>query len=133
MLEEKLEIKEHKNKIRFFVGLVRLHYSVKEIASLYQKKKDAFFLAMRMYFRAFKVQKKYLRNRLKWGPTMDARSQNVARESLNFVVFSMHGLIEDKARPKILEFLQDRLAKQQLKEKFGIVYNKSNFSTLLTL
>lgn len=71
MLEEKLEIKELKRKIRLYVGLVTMHHSVKHIASLYQQKKDAFFLALRMYFRAFKVQKKYLRNRLKWGPTMD--------------------------------------------------------------
>ena len=88
---------------------------------------------MKRYFRAMKVQKKYLRNRLKFGPDMETRSTKLARGCLNFIGLSMHGLMEVEARPKIADFLRDRLVKLQLKENFGIFYRKSNYYTFLTL
>jgi len=133
MLEEKIEIKELKRKIRLYCGLVTLHFSVKKLAFNYKQKKDAFFLALKCYLRAMKVQLKYLRNRLKFGPDMNTRSIKVARGCLNFIGLSMHGLMELEAKPKIAEFLRDRLVKLQLKENFGIFYRKSNFFFLINV
>jgi hypothetical protein len=58
---------------------------------------------------------------------MNTRSTKLARGCLNFLGLSMHGLMEVEARPKIAEFLRDRLIKLKLKENFGIFYRKSKY------
>lgn len=112
MLEEKLEVREVKRKIRFYVGLIQMRKSVKELKDLYQRKKDAFYLAMNFYFRAFKLQKRYQRMRLRNGPDQEARVLRISRNSINFVTFNMHGLMQVQAAPKIADFLRDRLGKE---------------------
>jgi hypothetical protein len=67
---------------------------------------------MNTHFRAFKLQLRYKRLRLRNGPNMDARALRIGRNCLNFVTFAMHGLVRDQAAPKIAEFLKDRLAKE---------------------
>jgi hypothetical protein len=112
MLEEKLEVRQLKRKIRFYIGLIQMHKSVKELKEMYQRKKDAFFLAMKTYFRAFKLQKKYQRLRLRNGPDIEARALRISRNCINFVTFNMHGLMQAQAAPKIADFLKDRFAKE---------------------
>ena len=112
MLEEKLEVRELKRKIRFYVGLIHMRKCVRELKDLYQARKDAFYIAMNTHFRAFKLQLRYKRLRLRNGPDMDARALKIGRNCLNFVTFAMHGLLREQAAPKIAEFLKDRLAKE---------------------
>jgi hypothetical protein len=95
------------------IGLIHMRKCVKELKDhLFQTRKDAFYIAMNTHFRAFKLQIKYKRLRLRSGPDMDARALKAARNSLNFVTFTMHGLVRDQAAPKVAEFLKDRLAKE---------------------
>ena len=69
-----MEIRDKKQKIRFYVGLIQLHNMIKMLVSNYHMKREAYFMMLVRYFRAFRLQRKYLRNILKFGPDMEVRA-----------------------------------------------------------